>query len=984
MLSSFRKALLLLALSLPSTLATAAETQLTADDGVDSDAFGTSIAVSGSSMIAGAPGNSTSKGAAYIFENANGAWSQYQKLSAADGVDSDKFGASVSISGDYAVVGAPNNDGAKGAAYVFQKVSGNWTQTAKLIASNAAANDKFGTAVSLSGDTVVIGAPGKATGAGAVYVFKRTDSTWDQAHNWNGSSSSDFGSAVCISGNYIFVGAPTYSTTAGRVSIYKNTNGTWASLAYISGASGNKLGTSIASNGTLFIVGSPGSLDARIYAVSSTSPYYSAQTTLNGISNSAFGSCVAIDAAGSMAVIGAPGSLSSAGKVHVFKKYQQTGWAESTTAFTSVNGKLGACLALDDGKVLMGAPAFSSNKGLAVAGDIPVDSNLLFTFTNSSNAFDGTVSTDSSSTQNCTATLLNGNNARLEYLTGYENCAIKYEPTTSTNAKLTGMNVNSWGKKFTLEARIYKGDEATGAIDLVKSPDCNAVRWYIDTDGKMKLSLNGGTDFFVASGSPVIANNKWTKLYAVVDLTKTSVGDAVKFYSSQEGLTNYFGDGSNGDCTISANTSLGSASNDMIVYNFKDFTISQGATLTITAPKGCAIYASGNVNIQGTLRVIRAHSSDPTANTTDVPSTGLKIARAKSGGTATGLSEMTGCGSAAIAAEACQETGNRIYTIPKAGDAYNYSVKTGRAHNYSSPTNTTPASCFGGGDGDIYFSSSEGGGLLLLFAKGNLTISSTGKVDLSGKCNPGYWYAGGGAGIILYGGILSKSGAITCGEPSSDPGSYCLEQISSSEMTVTLGSDSIFQGTFASGTGAVNATDAAIDMLQRSGAFTLKCDFIKISPSVTYPSAMDIRNMQGWTPSATNYVSPSSSSSVIVDPATMLRRVINPPSDFVNGVARTTVAYDYGSSVFYGMFELSGKLDKTQFNGAVWVDVYIQRPEDSAFKKIGQIQTTKPTDGSDWTFKFYWNSRAAAYEWTEADAQPYRTDGPVRFKFAVR
>ena len=191
--------------------------------------------------------SSTGSGAVFVFVRAGGLWVQQAYLKASNADNSDAFGASVAISGDTIVVGARGEDSAQntvtnggsasedntafesGAAYVFVRSGINWTQQAILKASNNRANLGFGEHVSISGDTIVVGAPsedssqatiGAGTGAsgdvsapdaGAAYVFVRSGGNWaQQAYlKANNAGSSDFfGSAVALSGHLGAVGAP--------------------------------------------------------------------------------------------------------------------------------------------------------------------------------------------------------------------------------------------------------------------------------------------------------------------------------------------------------------------------------------------------------------------------------------------------------------------------------------------------------------------------------------------------------------------------------------------------------------------------------------------------------------------------------------------------------------------------------------------------------------------------------------------------------
>jgi hypothetical protein len=122
-------------------------------------------------VVAGAYGKSNFTGAAYVFTRSGTTWTQQQKLTASDPASNDLFGVSVSVSGDTVVAGAYGKSGSQGAAYFFTRSGTTWTQQQKLTASDAATNDLFGISVSVSGDTVVVGAYGENNFTGAAYVF---------------------------------------------------------------------------------------------------------------------------------------------------------------------------------------------------------------------------------------------------------------------------------------------------------------------------------------------------------------------------------------------------------------------------------------------------------------------------------------------------------------------------------------------------------------------------------------------------------------------------------------------------------------------------------------------------------------------------------------------------------------------------------------------------------------------------------------------
>lgn len=213
------------------------EATLTASDGASDDGFWR-IAVSGDYMIIGAatkdPGGVNAAGGAYIFKWTGSAWVEEAILTASDAEAVDFFGISVAISGDYAIIGAINEDTGgsnAGAAYIFKRDGINWNEEAKLMANNAGVGDEFGTSVAISGDYAFVGAENEDTEAfnsGAVYVFKRTGSTWTQQAQLTPSnvtsSSYSFGNSLAISGEEVLIGAffsHTAAIDAGSVYFFK-------------------------------------------------------------------------------------------------------------------------------------------------------------------------------------------------------------------------------------------------------------------------------------------------------------------------------------------------------------------------------------------------------------------------------------------------------------------------------------------------------------------------------------------------------------------------------------------------------------------------------------------------------------------------------------------------------------------------------------------------------------------------------------------
>ncbi len=248
-------------------------------------------------------------GAAYVFTRSSGIWSQQAYLKASNTWQSDSFGFSVAISGDTIVVGAwqedsnatgVNGDQANysapdsGAAYVFIRSGGIWSQQAYLKASNTGAFDYFGHSVAISGDTVVIGAREEASNAtgvngdqsdnsadksGAAYVFTRSGGTWSQQAYLKASNTGagDYFSlfSVAISGDTVVVGAPYEDSSAtgvggnqtdnsasasGAAYVFTRSGGIWSQRAYLKASNtgeGDGFGVSVTVSGDTVVVGAP-------------------------------------------------------------------------------------------------------------------------------------------------------------------------------------------------------------------------------------------------------------------------------------------------------------------------------------------------------------------------------------------------------------------------------------------------------------------------------------------------------------------------------------------------------------------------------------------------------------------------------------------------------------------------------------------------------------------------------------------------------
>jgi hypothetical protein len=303
------------------------QAELKASDAASGDNFGSSVAISGSTVVVTAPYKNSLTGSAYVFARSGGIWSQRAELTASDGAEYDWFGSSVAISGSTVVVGARGKDSNTGAAYVFVRSGPIWTEQAELTASDGAANDSLGFSIAISVDTVLIGAPFGNSGIGAAYAFDHSGSVWTERAKLtasDGAANDSFGASVAISGTTGAVGAYGRNFGTGAAYVFVNSDGTWSQQGELTPSDGTRnilFGRSVAvSPRSTVLVGasSKGYYHGAAYVFTESGGIWSERAELAPSDSSRldhFGSSVALYR--SIAVIGAPGH-GATGAAYVF------------------------------------------------------------------------------------------------------------------------------------------------------------------------------------------------------------------------------------------------------------------------------------------------------------------------------------------------------------------------------------------------------------------------------------------------------------------------------------------------------------------------------------------------------------------------------------------------------------------------------------------------------------------------------------------
>jgi hypothetical protein len=344
--------------------------------------FGTSVSIDRNTALIGAPfddvDGKSKAGSVYIYTRKGKQWDRQARLIAQDGANFDHFGHSVAIFGDTALVGAYAANHDRGCAYVFRIKNGEWQLEAKLVANDAEKGDRFGASVALFGDTALVG---KLRGElrdevvqhGSAYVFQRSGAKWmlqDKLLASEQTVNGAFGLSVALSGNTALVGSP-YDSAKGKVHqgsvyVFQRRGGRWveqAKLVASDAAAKAQFGTSVSIDGDLAVIGSPQRENKNketnpgaAYVFQRKGSTWTEQVILvarDGAPKDFFGSAVAISA--HSVLVGA--AYAGTGSAYWFERGDQR-WLQVTkfVATSSAKGSVVADVALSENSVLIGAP----------------------------------------------------------------------------------------------------------------------------------------------------------------------------------------------------------------------------------------------------------------------------------------------------------------------------------------------------------------------------------------------------------------------------------------------------------------------------------------------------------------------------------------------------------------------------------------------------------------------------------------------------
>jgi hypothetical protein len=400
---TYRRRALPAAITVAFLLASPADAELTQLDPGDlayGDTFGQAVAISGNTAVVSSHQDDAGVGSAYVFIRTGGVWTLQQKLVADDGSAGDFFGTFVAIDGDSVIVGAPDQNDSVGAAYVFVRVGSVWSQQQKLVVADGGANHRFGTSVAISGDTAIVGAPGDdeaADHAGAAYTFLRSGGLWSPEQKLvvgNAAAGDGVGSDVALDGDTAIVSAPhddEAGPDSGAAYAFVREAKVWTVQQKLTAAdslAGELVGTAVALSGETAVLGAlygfaGGTVTGAAYVfVRSGATWLEEQklTAFDGTAHDDFGWAVGV--AGDVAVGGGDADDEGSGSAHLYLRQDGIWYHQRELTSSHRGGGFGYSVATSGSAVVVGAP-LNSDTGAAYVFDVdttlthPLEGNRL-------------------------------------------------------------------------------------------------------------------------------------------------------------------------------------------------------------------------------------------------------------------------------------------------------------------------------------------------------------------------------------------------------------------------------------------------------------------------------------------------------------------------------------------------------------------------------------------------------------------------------
>ena len=693
--------------------------KIVASDRAENDNFGNSVDIDGNYAIVGAFRKDNYTGAAYIFKkNTSGNWVQVAKLIASDRAADDNFGYSVSISGNFAIVGAYQEDedaiggetvSNAGSVYIFKNDgSDNWIQVQKKVASNRSENNYFGYSVSMNGEYAVVGAYGRMESRGAAYVLKKGPSdAWSELqiiYSTDGSPYDCFGSSVSIDEitKTVIVGAKNEDedaggqntlSSAGSAYVFKNDGSDNYSQTekIVPNSSDRKdhseFGNSISISGSYVIIGarteshSGGSGAAYVFKNDGNGNWLQNSRIDAGSdseNNSFFGNSVSID--GDNIIIGAYGESddasgsnykASAGAAYIFKKDGNGNWTQDSKIVASDRASsddFGFGVAISGDWAIAGAEYEDKD---TLGNNIQSDAGSAYLFTNQTIteyfvATNGSDETGNGSSSSPWATVQKGVNAFADPSVA-NTVYIKSGTFTETvliDRSFTNLTIKGNGAKNTIVQAASSANSAANRVFTVADGQTLAfenltIRYGNTPANNHGGGISNGTGTIEIKNCALINNtadsfgggiyNKGTAIITNSTFSGNTSGNCGGGYAGDNGtqdiITNctFFNNSSNNGAGIFFN----SFSTPATSYFVTNCTIANNATPSNSGEGGGIYVMGGTLSIKNSILAnnqANGVNNDFYQNSTTIIDNGYNIVEVSGGYTFSANGDLTGTG----------------------------------------------------------------------------------------------------------------------------------------------------------------------------------------------------------------------------------------------------------------------------------------------------------------------------------------------------
>ena len=315
-------------------------------DGFQGDQFGRALAADGNMLFAGMPGYEETTGAVVLYAKSDdGSWMESGRLTAGDAIPGDAFGSKIALEGDWLAVAATGRSEGAGGVYIFRKSEDAWQQEAVIHADDAAEGDGFGSAMVFSGESLLVGAPNQNERKGAAYLFAHDAGAWTQSAKLEAETERGrFGEALAFDGTTAYVAAPWVDNRQGKVYTFMMSEDEgWRQAGVLSAFDAHRFarfGSSILLNEGELWIGAPG--DARLgsaYLFRRGERGWAGVEKLSGKDLSGRASFAsAMSRKGRVAVFGATGVDGGEGAAMIFELQDSGDWMQKSMVISEVKG----------------------------------------------------------------------------------------------------------------------------------------------------------------------------------------------------------------------------------------------------------------------------------------------------------------------------------------------------------------------------------------------------------------------------------------------------------------------------------------------------------------------------------------------------------------------------------------------------------------------------------------------------------------------